>query len=124
MEDYFNLMDSNFIYTGTDATENWTKAEFKDFCEPFFKKGETWNFTALRRNIYVSKTSGTVWFYEILKTQMGTCRGSGVFEKSNNEWKMMQYILSVAIPNEDMKSVIEIKSKNDSVYLKNLKTDV
>ncbi|MFH2141928.1 MAG: nuclear transport factor 2 family protein [Bacteroidota bacterium] len=123
LNNYFDLMDSNSIYIGTDAKENWTKKEFKDFCEPYFEKGKTWNFKTLKRNIFVSKTAENVWFDEILKTQMGTCRGSGVLEKSDNGWKIKHYVLSVAIPNEDMDDVVNIKSEKDSVFLNNLKID-
>ena len=54
---------------------------------------------------------------------MGTCRGSGVFEKTNNEWKIKHYVLSLAIPNENMDAVVKVKNKNDSIFLNKLKTD-
>lgn len=117
LDEYFGLMDSSFIYVGTDANEYWTKNEFKDFCEPYFIKGRTWDFKALKRNISASNNGDIVWFYEILNTHMGTCRGSGVFEKAENKWLLKQYVLSVAIPNEDMDSVKVVKFKNDSIYL-------
>jgi hypothetical protein len=49
---------------------------------------------------------------------MGTCRGSGVLEKKEDSWKIKQYVLSVAIPNDDIQAVIDIKKKNDAVFLK------
>ena len=35
-EPYFELMDSVSVFIGTDANENWTKAEFAVFCKPYF----------------------------------------------------------------------------------------
>ena len=34
LDEYMNLMDSSFIYVGTDATEKWSKKEFTKFCKP------------------------------------------------------------------------------------------
>ena len=116
-EKYFGAMDSISIFIGTDATENWTRKQFEEFCRPYFDKGEAWDFTTLERNIFVSNNKDVAWFDEILNTWMGTCRGSGVLEKTDNEWKIKHYVLSVAIPNDNIKAVIEAKSKNDSVYL-------
>jgi len=49
---------------------------------------------------------------------MGTCRGSGVLEKTSNGWKIKQYVLSVTIPNDDMQAVIVAKKKSDALFLK------
>ena len=117
LENYFAFMDSISIYIGTDASEIWTKEEFYKFCEPYFKKETTWDFKAIERNIYLSKTNEVAWFDETLNTHMGTCRGSGVLEKTNTEWKLKHYALSVAIPNDDMRAIIDIKSVNDSIFL-------
>lgn len=32
---YFNLMADDAIFIGTDATENWTKKDFKVWAKPF-----------------------------------------------------------------------------------------
>ncbi|SDS49180.1 SnoaL-like domain-containing protein [Polaribacter sp. KT25b] len=117
-ENYFNKMDSISIFIGTDATENWTKKQFMSFSKPFFDKGKAWDFKTLERTIYVNASGDFVWFDELLNTWMGTCRGSGVLEKSNNEWKIKQYVLSVSIPNDDVQAVIAAKKKNDAIFLK------
>lgn len=114
---YMNAMDSVAIFVGTDATEHWTKDEFKTFSKPYFDKGTAWSFTPLHRNIYISKSKKVVWFDELLTTWMGTCRGSGVLEKINHKWKIQHYVLSVAIPNDDMKSIIAVKKHQDSLFL-------
>jgi hypothetical protein len=116
-EVYFGKMDSISVFIGTDATENWTKKEFKTYSKPHFDKGKAWNFKMLERNIYINNMGNFVWFDELLETQMGTCRGSGVLEKTNDSWKIKHYVLSVAIPNNDIQKVILAKQKNDSIFL-------
>jgi len=66
----------------------------------------------------MSESANIVWFDELIDTWMGTCRGSGVLEKKEDSWKIKQYVLSVAIPNDDIQAVIDIKKKNDAVFLK------
>ena len=117
-KEYFRVLDSTAVYIGTAAEEIWTKEQFANFSKPYFDKGKAWSFTTLERNIYVSKSANIVWFDELIDTWMGTCRGSGVLEKKEDSWKIKQYVLSVAIPNDDIQAVIDIKKKNDAVFLK------
>tara|TARA_R110002126_G_scaffold274972_1_gene420285 strand:- start:27055 stop:27573 length:519 start_codon:yes stop_codon:yes gene_type:complete len=117
-DNYFGKMDSISVFIGTDASENWNKTQFANFSKPYFDKGKAWDFKTLERNVYVNKSGDFVWFDELLHTWMGTCRGSGVLEKKANGWKIKQYVLSVAIPNDDVQKVIAAKKKNDSIFLK------
>jgi hypothetical protein len=66
----------------------------------------------------MNEAANTVWFDELIATWMGTCRGSGVLEKRGDSWKIKQYVLSVAIPNEDIQAVIDTKKNNDALFLK------
>jgi len=116
-EHYFGALDSISVYIGTDATEHWTKKQFSAFCKPYFDRGKAWDFKTLERNIYVSKTADFVWFDELLTTWMGTCRGSGVLEQSDQGWKIKHYVLSIEIPNEDVNAVIKVKAESDSIFL-------
>ncbi len=118
---YFDKTSNSFVFVGTDAKEVWNKKQFKDFSKPYFDKKETWNFTPLERNIYFSKTDNIAWFDELLDTWMGICRGSGVLTKEDGKWKISHYVLSVTIPNEDIKKVINVKKEKDSVLLNNYK---
>ncbi|MFO7720826.1 MAG: nuclear transport factor 2 family protein [Gillisia sp.] len=116
-EDYFALMSDDGVFIGTDATENWQNTAFREFSKPYFDKGKAWNFTTLERNIYSSENGKTAWFDELLDTQMGICRGSGVLEKVNGEWKIKHYVLSIAIPNENVSEVTTIKKQTDSLLI-------
>jgi hypothetical protein len=116
LDGYIGLMDSTCNYIGTDATENWKRDEFAAFCKPYFDKNTSWDFTTIQREVRLNEAVNTAWFDEILDTHMGTCRGSGALEFKNGEWKLMQYVLSVAIPNESMNDVKEAKHEADSLY--------
>ena len=120
-ENYFNAMDNTAVFVGTDASEVWSKKEFKQFSKPYFEKGKAWSFKTLQRNIYTHSTLNIAWFDETLHTWMGICRGSGVVEKLNNKWVIKHYVLSVTVPNEDIKPVIKIKQKRDSLFIKELR---
>lgn len=116
-EGYFNLMADDAIFIGTDATENWTKPDFKVWAKPFFDKGKTWNFTALERHIFFDKTGKIAWFDELLNTQMKICRGSGVLVKIGKDWKIQHYVLSMTIPNDEVDAVIKIKAPIEDVLI-------
>jgi len=116
-DNYFKAMAKNSVFIGTDASENWNKTAFMKFSKPYFDKGKAWSFTSLERNIYIQKKGTIVWFDELLNTQMGICRGSGVLEKTGNQWKIKQYVLSMTIPNNDAKAIINIKKEKDSLFL-------
>lgn len=107
---YFDFYTEDAIFTGTDATERWDKKQFMVWAKPFFDRGKAWSFTSIERNIYFDKTGDLAWFDELLNTQMKICRGSGVVVKQGNAWKLKQYILSTTVPNDQLDSVIKIKS--------------
>ncbi len=118
---YFSLMTDDGVFLGTDATENWQNQEFKDFSKPYFDKGKAWSFTAVERNIYLDESKQLAWFDELLDTQMKLCRGSGVLKKVKGHWKIAHYVLSIAVPNENVSELINIKKQKDSLLLIELK---
>lgn len=118
---YFSLMTDDGVFLGTDATENWQNQEFKEFSKPYFDKGKAWSFTAVERNIYVNPEGDFAWFDELLDTQMKLCRGSGVLKKVDGNWKIAHYVLSIAVPNENVSELIGIKKQKDSLLLIGLK---
>ncbi len=120
-EEYFSLMTDDGVFLGTDATENWQNEAFRAFSKPYFDKGKAWSFTAVERNIYIDESQNFAWFDELLDTQMKLCRGSGVLKKVNGEWKIAHYVLSIAVPNENVSELIKIKKQKDSLLLIDLK---
>ena len=120
-EAYFGIMTPKGVFLGTDATENWQNEEFKAYAKPHFDKGRAWSFTAVERNIYLNETEDFAWFDELLDTQMKLCRGSGVLQKVGGTWKIAHYVLSIAVPNENVSELIALKKASDSVLTEKLK---
>ncbi|MFC3161487.1 SnoaL-like domain-containing protein [Chryseobacterium arachidis] len=118
---YFNYFADESTFIGTDATEVWDKKQFMVWAKPYFDKKKTWNFTSLKRNIYFSKDGKLAWFDELLDTQMKICRGSGVVEKINGQWKVKQYVLSVTVPNDVVDKVVAEKAPIEDALIQQLK---
>ena len=108
---YFDLMTDNSIFIGTDKTEVWTKNQFLEFASPYFAKGKAWDFKKVSRNVYSSDFKELAWFDELIDTWMGPCRGSGVVVKIDGHWYLQHYVLSVTVPNDDIKEFLKIYEK-------------
>ncbi len=105
---YFGHMAEEAIFLGTDATERWPKPAFRAFAHPFFARGKAWSFRATRRTITFAGRGAVAFFEEDLETpNLGPCRGTGVLETRDGAWKLLQYNLSVPIPNPLMDEVKE-----------------
>lgn len=110
---YFKLMDQQSIFIGTDPEELWNKQEFMDFAKPYFDRGKAWSFSSVERNIYMDKNQKYAWFDELLSTQMELCRGSGILMLTDQGWKIRHYVLSIAVPNEDVDQLVALKKEHD-----------
>jgi hypothetical protein len=100
-EKYFSYFTPDAVFLGTDATERWTRDEFRKWAHPYFAKGKAWSFKSVSRWITFSSDRGVAWFDETLDTpNMGPCRGSGVLVRAGETWKIAQYNLSIPIPND------------------------
>ncbi|WP_057830405.1 nuclear transport factor 2 family protein [Colwellia sp. TT2012] len=105
---YFNLLSKDAIFLGTDASERWSKEEFKAFVVPYFAKGTGWLYTPTERNISVIQAGQVAFFDELLLSESyGTCRGSGVLIKTEQGWKISQYNLSIPMPNGLAKALVK-----------------
>lgn len=120
-EKYFAFYAEDGVFIGTDATEYWNKKDFMVWAKPFFDKGKAWNFKSLERHIYFDETGNLAWFDELLETQMKICRGSGVVVRKGNEWKVKQYVLSAAVPNSKMDSLVKMKGAIENSLILKLK---
>ncbi|MDM1047235.1 nuclear transport factor 2 family protein [Sphingobacterium hotanense] len=118
---YFDLMDEESIFIGTDATERWDKPAFMAYAKPHFDKGKAWNFTPLERHINFSKNGKTAWLDELLDTQMKICRGSAVLELKNGKWSIKHYVLSMTVPNDVSHVVIKTKAAIEDKVIQSIK---
>lgn len=103
---YFGHLSDDSVFLGTDAAERWTKADFEKFAKPYFDKGAAWSFKATKRFTYLASDGAVAWFDEELDTpNLGPARGSGVLRHEKGTWRIVQYNLSVPIPNGIFKEV-------------------
>lgn len=122
-DNYFSLMAEESIFIGTDPTENWNKQEFMEWSKPYFDRGKAWSFSTLERNIFLTEDEELAWFDELLETQMGICRGSGVAVFEDGEWKIKHYVLSIAIPNDNVDAVTALKAEFDRKLMSKLRSE-
>ena len=95
---YFARYSSDAVFLGTDKTERWTIEEFKAYAKPAFADGHGWTYKVEVRNW--EGAGNTRWFDEILLNEkLGYCRGTGVVELINGEWKIAHYSLTMLVPN-------------------------
>ncbi len=107
-ETFFGTMSEDAIYLGTDKNERWDKSTFMEWSEPYFQRDTAWSFHSHDRTIYFSTDAKNAWFEESLDTWMGPCRGSGVLEWANGEWKLTHYNLAMCIDNDDVDAVLRV----------------
>ena len=100
---YFALYTADARFVGTDAGEHWTIAELRAYATPYFNEGNGWSYPATERTITIApiECRCIAWFEEQLTNDSyGRTRGSGVMRLTADGWKIEQYVLSLAIPND------------------------
>ena len=110
--EYFDKMAPDAVYIGTDKSELWHRDQFKAWAKRFFDAKKAWAFKAIRRNVYAS--GGMIWFDELLDTQMGVCMASGVVRKTASGYEIVHYQLSMAVPNEVNKQVVQLIKEHEA----------
>jgi ketosteroid isomerase-like protein len=97
---YFGHFAKDGVFLGTDATERWTVDAFKAYAKPHFDAGKGWTYTPTERHVDVDAEGRYAWFDELLENaKLGVCRGSGVLRREGGEWKVVQYNLTIPVPN-------------------------
>ena len=96
---YFDRYTPDAVFLGTDKSERWTIDQFKVYAEPAFDDGHGWTYSVKERNWEGEGT--TRWFDEVLLNEkLGHCRGTGVVELIDGEWKIAHYALTMLVPND------------------------
>jgi uncharacterized protein (TIGR02246 family) len=108
---YFDLFTPDARFIGTDATERWSLTEFRAFAEPIFSRGRGWTYTPSARVITIAPIDCrcVAWFdEELANASYGQTRGSGVLRLTDRGWKIEQYVLSFAVPNDRADAVVAV----------------
>jgi hypothetical protein len=105
---YFGLFAPEGVFVGTDATEVWTVEAFRAYAHPHFSKGKGWTYVPDRKARRVEIRGEFAWFYEPLAHEKyGALRGSGVLVRRDGQWRIAQYVLSFAVPNDAAADVVK-----------------
>ncbi len=105
---YFALFASDGVFLGTDGTERWSVEEFRAYAHPHFAEGKGWTYTVKSRHVSVSADGSFAWFDEALDNEgLGDCRGSGALRNEAGAWKIVQYNLTIPLPNALAKEFAE-----------------
>ncbi|HET7704484.1 MAG TPA: nuclear transport factor 2 family protein [Thermoanaerobaculia bacterium] len=107
---YFGHMAEDAVFIGTDATERWDRKTFREYAHPHFAAGKGWTYTPRDRHVDIH--GDVAWFDELLdNAKYGECRGTGVLRKVGGTWKIVQYSLSIPIPNAVAGEVVKMIRK-------------
>ena len=93
---YFQLFTPDAVFMGTDATERWSVDDFRGYAAG----SSGWSYRMTERHVFVDADASTAWFDERLENaNYGETRGTGVLRKTPQGWKIVQYNLTIPIPN-------------------------
>jgi len=109
-EAYFASFTADGRFIGTDATERWSLPEFRAYAMPYFSQGKGWTYRPSGRVVTIAPIDCrcVAWFDEVLDNDAyGTTRGSGVLRLTEDGWKIDQYVLSFAVPNDRASAVVD-----------------
>ena len=108
---YFDSFTPDARFIGTDATERWSLPEFRAYAMPYFSQGKGWTYRPVSRTVSMApiECRCIAWFDEVLDNDAyGTTRGSGVLRLTEGGWKIEQYVLSFAVPNDKARAVVGV----------------
>lgn len=96
-ERYFALYAPDAVFHGTDATERWDLEAFRGYADG----SSGWTYDMSERHVFVDSDGSTAWFDERLRNATyGETRGTGVLVKRDGGWRIVQYNLTIPIPND------------------------
>ena len=113
---YFALFTPEARFVGTDASEHWSLEQFRAYAGPHFARGNGWSYPVTERTITIApiECRCVAWFEEKLANEAyGETRGSGVLRLTDEGWKIEQYVLSFAIPNDRARRVVALVREGD-----------
>ena len=105
---YFGHFASDAVFMGTDATERWTREEFRAYAHERFAAGTGWTYTGRDRHVAFSTAGDVAWVDERLdNANYGELRGTAVLVRAGGgAWKIAHYNMVFPIPNEIARDVV------------------
>jgi len=98
---YLALLAPDAVFLGTDGGERWAGETYRAFIHSYFSRGIGWTYVSSQRSVDIAPDGGAAWFDERLENESyGACRGTGVLQLRDGEWRIEQYNLTIPIPNK------------------------
>lgn len=108
-ERFFGHLAPDLVYLGTDAAERDTRATLRERLEPYFAQGGGLTSRAVETHVFLAEDARTAWFDARLERErIGELRASGVLRKREGRWRIVQYNLSLPVPNEAVRDVVKL----------------
>jgi hypothetical protein len=100
-ERYFATLADSIVFLGTAPGERWEGSEWRDFVHAHFSRGKGWTYAPSDRSVDIEADRGTAWFDETVDNEhFGACRGTGVLRRDGDGWRIVQYNLTIPVPDE------------------------
>jgi ketosteroid isomerase-like protein len=100
-ERYFATLDNSVVFLGTAPGERWEGSEWRDFVHAHFSRGKGWTYAPSDRSVDIAATRDIAWFDETVDNEhFGACRGTGVLRRADGGWRIVQYNLTIPVPDE------------------------
>lgn len=106
---YFGAMTPDAVFVGTDASERWTRDEFRSYAAAAFEREAAWVYEPTKRHVTIADDATTAWFDEQLASaSYKHARGSGVVVATSAGPRIAHYVLSFPIPNESVPAMLQL----------------
>ena len=97
---YFATLSADMVFLGTAPGERWEGRVWRDVVHGYFSRGKGWTYEPSERSVTVSDDGLTAWFDETVENvSYGRCRGSGVLRREGDSWRIVQYNLTIPLPD-------------------------
>lgn len=107
-ERYVGTLAPDAVFLGTDGDERWAGEGYRTFIHSYFSRGKGWTYRPSSRSVTIAAGGQTAWFDERVENEFyGACRGTGVLQVYDGEWRIEQYNLTIPIPNELASEAVE-----------------
>lgn len=98
---FITIFSKAAVFYGTDASERWSYEEFAPDIQASFGKNGGWDFDQKERTLTLSQNGDVAWFAELshFNNTDYLLRPTGVMQREDGQWKIVQLVMGIPIPN-------------------------
>ena len=99
-ESYLATLSESVVFLGTAPGERWEGDAWRSFVHSYFGRGKGWTYVPSGRSVVVHADRATAWFDETVENEhYGACRGTGALRREGDAWRIVQYNLTIPVPD-------------------------